>query len=227
MRSWSFHFFPIAWPFLLGLLVLLALTVAMVEVGVVRYAYERVGVDRRYVFLVLLLSLVGSYVNIPVAEFASERVLSNQEVTYFGMRYVIPMVEERPRTLLAVNLGGAVVPVLLSCYLVAKNGLYGQAFLATFIVAAASHWVAQPIRGVGIAMPVFLPPLLAASVSLLLTRTATPVLAYAAGSLGTLIGADLLNLGALRELGAPVASIGGAGTFDGVFLTGIIAVLLA
>jgi uncharacterized membrane protein len=117
--------------------------------------------------------------------------------------------------------------VLLSCYLVAKNGLYGRAFLATLIVAAASHWLAQPIRGVGIAMPVFLPPLLAASVSLLLTRTATPVLAYAAGSLGTLIGADLLNLGALRGLGAPVASIGGAGTFDGVFLTGIIAVLLA
>jgi uncharacterized membrane protein len=52
-------------------------------------------------------------------------------------------------------------------------------------------------------------------------------LAYVSGSLGTLIGADLLNLPSLRSLGAPVASIGGAGTFDGIFLTGIIAVLLA
>jgi uncharacterized membrane protein len=42
-----------------------------------------------------------------------------------------------------------------------------------------------------------------------------------------LIGADLMNLNKLEELGAPVASIGGAGTFDGVFLTGIVAVLLA
>ena len=57
-------------------------------------------------------------------------------------------------------------------------------------------------------------------------RRAAP-LAYIAGSLGTLIGADLLNLGKVRGLGAPVASIGGAGTFDGVFLVGIVAVLLA
>jgi uncharacterized membrane protein len=28
-------------------------------------------------------------------------------------------------------------------------------------------------------------------------------------------------------MGAPVASIGGAGTFDGIFLTGILAVLIA
>ena len=52
-----------------------------------------------------------------------------------------------------------------------------------------------------------------------------PILAFA-GSMGTLIGADLLNLDKIQGLGAPVASIGGAGTFDGVFLTGIIAVLL-
>ena len=52
-------------------------------------------------------------------------------------------------------------------------------------------------------------------------------LAYIGGSLGTLIGADLLNLGNIRGLGAPVASIGGAGTFDGIFLIGIVAVLIA
>jgi uncharacterized membrane protein len=51
--------------------------------------------------------------------------------------------------------------------------------------------------------------------------------AYIAGTLGTLIGADLLRLKEIGQLGAPVASIGGAGTFDGVFLCGIIAVLLS
>jgi uncharacterized membrane protein len=42
-----------------------------------------------------------------------------------------------------------------------------------------------------------------------------------------LLGADLARLGEIRRMGAPVASIGGAGTFDGIFLTGLVAVLLA
>jgi uncharacterized membrane protein len=41
------------------------------------------------------------------------------------------------------------------------------------------------------------------------------------------LGADLANLGKVRKLGAPVASIGGAGTFDGIFIAGVTAVLLA
>jgi uncharacterized membrane protein len=67
----------------------------------------------------------------------------------------------------------------------------------------------------------------AAVIALLLSRTNAAALAYVSGSLGALIGADLLNLGNLQGLGAPVASIGGAGTFDGIFLTGILAVLIA
>jgi uncharacterized membrane protein len=52
------------------------------------------------------------------------------------------------------------------------------------------------------------------------------MLAYVSGTLGTLIGADLTNLQDAGKFGAPVISIGGAGTFDGVFLSGIIAALL-
>ena len=62
---------------------------------------------------------------------------------------------------------------------------------------------------------------------MILSREDSAPLAYIAGSLGTLIGADLTNLDKVRGLGAPIASIGGAGTFDGIFLTGILAVLLA
>ena len=46
-------------------------------------------------------------------------------------------------------------------------------------------------------------------------------------ALGVLIGADLMRMKDIRRIGTPIASIGGAGTFDGIFLTGIIAVLLA
>jgi uncharacterized membrane protein len=83
------------------------------------------------------------------------------------------------------------------------------------------------VQGVGIAIPTFLPPIAAAVTAMLLSRRMAAPLAYIAGTLGTLIGGDLLNLGLLPGLGAPVASIGGAGTFDGIFLTGILAVLLA
>jgi uncharacterized membrane protein len=87
--------------------------------------------------------------------------------------------------------------------------------------------VATPVPELGIAVPVFAPAVTTAIVSLILSREYAPPLAYICGSLGTLIGADLLNLGKVGGLGAPVASIGGAGTFDGIFLTGILAVLLA
>ena len=95
------------------------------------------------------------------------------------------------------------------------------------IVALVVHVMAQPIEGKGIAVPIFVPPILSALVAMVLARPAAAPLAYVSGSLGTLIGADLMNLHRLAELGAPIASIGGAGTFDGIFLTGLLAVLLA
>jgi uncharacterized membrane protein len=143
------------------------------------------------------------------------------------MRYVVPVVQDWPGTILAVNLGGAIIPTVLSIYLWIRNRLGGVALIAIAVVTVAVHLMATPVPGVGIAVPTFLPPILAAVTALLLSRRSAPALAYVAGTLGTLIGADLLNLPRLQGLGAPVASIGGAGTFDGVFLTGILAVLLA
>jgi uncharacterized membrane protein len=227
MSPTGLHFFPLASPFMLGLLFLLGLLITLIEIGLIGYAYEKVGVHRRYVFLVLLLSLLGSYVNILVAQFPAERVVAGHEVTYFGMRYVIPVVEEWPGTVLAVNVGGAVIPTLLSLYLVVKTGLYGRALIAVAVMTAVAHALAYPVKGMGIAVPVFIPPVVAAVTALVLSRQAAPALAYIGGSLGMLIGADLLNLGQIQALGAPVASIGGAGRFDGIFMTGILAVLLA
>jgi uncharacterized membrane protein len=221
------NFFPLAIPFILFLFLIVGALIGLIELGILQYAYEKMGIDRRYVFGLLLLSLFGSYVNIPIAELPPERVVSNQEVAFFGMRYVIPFVKEWPRTVVAINLGGAVIPVLVSVYLVLKNDMIGRVLVAVIVVAAVVYRVARPIRGVGIAVPIFVPPLIAAVTALLLSPNLAPALAYTAGTLGTLIGGDLLNLRKIRGLGAPIVSIGGAGTFDGIFLTGIIAVLLA
>jgi uncharacterized membrane protein len=143
------------------------------------------------------------------------------------VHYVIPVVVEWPGTIIAVNVGGAVIPGLLSLYLLARNRLWGLGLIAIVAVTVVCHILAEPVPGLGIALPVFVPPASAAIVALLLSRRYAAPLAYIGGSLGTLIGADLLNLGKVQGLGAPVASIGGAGTFDGIFLTGILAVLLA
>lgn len=227
MRLSSFHYFPLALPFLLIFLLLFVVLITLIEVGILGYAYEKIGVDRRYIFALLLLSLLGNSVNIPVAELPAKQVLSDQEITFFGMRYVIPLVQEWRRTVITVNLGGAVIPILLSLYLLVKNGMYVRGLAGVTVVTAVVHLLAHPVKGVGIAVPTLIPPLVAAGIAFLLSRQYAPSLAYIAGTLGTLVGADLLNLGKIQGLGAPVASIGGAGTFDGIFLTGILAVLLA
>ena len=221
------HYFPLTAPFLLALLFLVGLVIVLVEIGVLEYAYEKIGIGRQYVFAILLLSFFGSYINIPVAALAEERVESHQVVNWFGVRYVIPMVREEPGTIIAVNLGGAVIPTVLSIYLLFKTRMYVRALATVAIVTVIVHLLAQPVRGVGIAVPTLVPPLVAAISALLVApRSAAPV-AYIAGSLGTLLGADVLNLSRISGLGAPIASIGGAGTFDGIFVSGILAVLLA
>lgn len=221
------HYLPLSLTFFIIFFFLVMFLIAFVEVGVLSYAYRRMGVDRRYVFSLMILSLLGSYINIPVFELPPEQVVSGSTADLFGMRYVIPHVEEWPGTVIAVNVGGAVVPFLLSIYLTVKNRLYGQALLGTAIVTFLVHLMAYPVRGVGIAVPFFTPPLAASIVALLISREYAPALAYVSGSMGALMGADITNFDKIRGLGAPVASIGGAGTFDGVFLTGIIAVVLA
>jgi len=163
----------------------------------------------------------------PVARLPGEQIVSGREVWYFGMHYVIPEVISRPGTVIAVNAGGAVIPGLLSICLYVRNRLWISAIIATVAVAGVCHWLARPVPGLGIAFLVFVPPLSAAAIALLLSRRQAAPLAYISGSLGTLIGADLLNLDRVQGLGAPVASIGGAGTFDGIFMTGILAVLIA
>jgi uncharacterized membrane protein len=124
-------------------------------------------------------------------------------------------------------MGGAVIPALLSLYLLIKNRMWRNGLVATAVITAIIHMLAYPVPGVGIAVPVLVPPIATALVAVLIARENAAALAYVSGSLGTLIGADLLNLDTVRGLGAPVVTIGGAGTFDGIFLTGIMAVLLA
>jgi uncharacterized membrane protein len=221
------HYFPVGigvatlfFAILLGLLIL-------VQIGLLGRVYAALGLDPGVATLVLFGSLIGSYINLPLVRLPEQRVVSREVVEIFGVPFLAPVTVDWPGTILAINVGGAVIPIMLSFYLLLRYDLWWLGAAATAIVAFVVHRMATPIPGVGISVPTFAPPLLAAGVALVLSRRLAAPIAYIGGSLGVLVGADLLNLGRLRSLGAPVASIGGAGTFDGIFLTGVIAVLLA
>src|ERR1041385_7946004 len=223
----QYHYLPLTPGFFSILVGLFLVLLVLIQLGVLRYAYMRLGMSPGAALFLLFASLVGSYFNIPVARLSGQQVVSGEVIEFFGMRYVVPVVENWPGTLIAVNVGGAVIPLVVSLYLLVRQSLWVRGVVATAVVAIVIHWFAHPIRGVGIAVPVFLPALITAVLAIGLARERAAPLAYVAGSLGTLIGADLTNLDKIADLGAPVASIGGAGTFDGIFVTAILAVLLA
>jgi uncharacterized membrane protein len=214
-------------PLFAGALALLAaVLVALFVLNAIAYAYRRIGISEGALFGLVWLSLVGGFINIPVARLRGQAQRGVREIVAFGVRYRVPVLQAPAPTTLAVNLGGAVIPAALSVFLLIKDDIWWQSAVAVLFVAAVVHMIARPIAGLGIAVPALAPPLLAAVTALIISPTAPAALAYIAGSLGTLIGADIVNVGKVRELGAGVASIGGAGTFDGVFLSGIVAVLL-
>jgi uncharacterized membrane protein len=227
MHGSQLQYFPVSWPFLLIFWGLLILLIGLATLRLLRYASLSMGISEGALIAILGLSLLGSYINIPVAYLPGHRTVTAGEISFFGMTYIVPLVQQSRATVLAVNVGGAIIPACLSLYLLLKHRLFLLGAIGTAFVAAVCHFLAQPVPGFGIALPIFVPAVATAIIAVALTRRRAAPLAYISGSFGTLIGADLLNLGAVQSLGAPVASIGGAGTFDGIFVTGLLAVLYA
>src|ERR1700759_5634675 len=227
MMNSQVHYLPLT-PGLFSLLVLLfAGLIILIQLRILLYAYRKLGVGPGMALALLFGSLIGSYFNIPITILPGKTIQTGEVVDFYGMRYVVPYVTSWPGTVLAVNVGGAVIPTLMSTYLVLRYRLWLKAAIAVVVIAVVIHASATPVQGVGIAVPVFAPVVATAILAFILSREYAAPLAYIGGSLGTLFGGDLANLDKIGGLGAPVASIGGAGTFDGIFLTGILAVLLA
>jgi uncharacterized membrane protein len=144
MQSSSFHSLP---PFFLLLAVAFAIVVAVLQIGIIGYAYERIGISRRAAYVILFLSLAGAYVNIPIAELSGRQVVETQVVRdRWGVAYLVPRIEQWPATVLAVNVGGAVIPTLLSIYLLVKNQIYGPALIGVSAVSALVYYLAEPIQ---------------------------------------------------------------------------------
>lgn len=210
----------------LGLLLLIFITLpvffALIFFNVVTISFTKLGLSPEAAFMLLFAMLVGSMINLPI---------SRQRIAYRSVRpyylhfffYVPPAVTEQ---VITVNVGGAVIPVCFALYLLPLGPLFST-ILATAVMVIVARWLAKPIPGMGIAMPFWIPPLFSAGLAMLLSRDNPAPVAYISGVLGALIGADLLNWPNFKNLGSQVISIGGAGVFDGIFLTGIVAALIA
>src|ERR1700761_6847771 len=215
------HYLPLT-PGLFAVLVFMfGVLIILIQLRILRYAYLKLGVSPGMAMLLLFGSLIGSYFNIPITVLPGQ-VATGQVIDFYGMRYVVPLVDQWPGTVLAVNVGGAIIPTLMSAYLMMRYQLWGRAAIAVAIIAVVIHLGATPVRGVGIAVPVFMPVVATAILAFILSREYAAPLAYIGGSMGTLIGADLSNLGSIGGLGTPVASIGGGGHFERIFFNGII-----
>jgi len=216
-------FIPIALLIFLAFVLFLPVLLILVYFHVITLGFEKLGISPEVTILLLFLILIGSAINIPLTK---KKLIYLVRPRFFGL-FRVPRVEVQG---IAINLGGAVIPILLSFYflfLVWRAGFSLQPILiAIILMIFISKFLARIIPGKGISLPAFIPPIFSAIFALMLTSEFTAPCAFISGVLGTLIGADILNLKRAQKYGG-FLSIGGAGVFDGIFLVGIVSALLA
>lgn len=209
------------------LLFALSVLIALIQLGLLQIAFNKLGLSSSSAYLLLFSSLLGSVFNLPLFTMRTEPQappINIPRPLFPGL----PLWRFTNRTTVALNVGGCLIPIGFSLYLFQNSEISLMEVIQGIIfVSLISYLFSRPIRGLGIGMPILIAPLSAALVAVLLNPEASPPLAYISGTMGVLIGADLLRLKDIRKMGAPFAAIGGAGTFDGIFITGIVAVLLA
>jgi len=185
------------------------------------------GLDYYSALTIFTLIVLGSFINIPIYEREGRVVVG--KYSFFGVIYYT--VTEQ-RIIVAVNLGGCVLPSILAVKLLTELPLIPWS-IAFAVCTAIIYAYAKPVPGLGIVVPTFIPPAISALMSYLvvtifnLPMWMIPKIAFSAGVLSALVGADILHLKDIEKIGSGVVSIGGAGTFDGIFLTGVFAVLFS
>jgi uncharacterized membrane protein len=212
---------------LLVFIVAISFLVMFVQLGFLAIAFDKLGLSSSSAFTLLFASLFGSAINLPLFSIKSESSVSTMPRQMWQLLRQQNLVFEG-KTVIAINVGGCLIPIIFSIYLLTNTGVgIFSALIGIFFVAMISHLTSRPIAGLGIGMPIFIAPLSAALAAIMIDPQNSAPFAYVSGTIGVIIGADLLRLKDIRRLGTPLASIGGAGTFDGIFITGIVAVLLA
>ena len=218
-------FFPIALIiFIVYFILLLPVLFLLGYFHIVTLGFAKLGISQEATIFILFLILIGSVINIPITK---KKLFYKSESRFFGL-WQVPKLETHYT---AINLGGAIIPALLSFYFLfllwQKGFELKPVFIATVLMIIISKFLAKIIPGRGVVLPTFIPPFFSAIFSLILAPNFAAPVSFISGVLGTLIGADILNLRRIQKLSPGLISIGGAGVFDGIFLVGIISALLS
>ena len=134
--------------------------------------------------------------------------------------------------IIGINIGGAVLPIAISIYLMAKNKVFFRVILGIILISYITYnYTFVSSEGIVSPFPLWLlPPIAASMYSVMVaikSRRKAASIAYASGTMGALIGADFMHMKELLSLPPKgMAVIGGASIFDMVFLTGVIAVII-
>lgn len=216
-----------------GLIIIL---IPLLILGVIGAAFTKLGFSWITAIAVVLLMLFGSYVNIPLYRIKRDMVrMSPDTAAVFGSGspwQVDPVWE----TIVSINLGGAILPICISLYLlyqafsITSSSLLVPAGTGILIVALITYFATRLVPGVGLRVPLLIPALTALLTGLLLFGGAgipATVVAFASGTIGTLLGGNIAWLNRIRDLEVPEMSIGGAGTFSAIFICCILPALIA
>lgn len=201
---------------------------AMLQIHLFEIAFAKLGLTPEVTLFLLIGTLLGSGINLPLYSMHTKE--SGHLVMSSDRKPVWEIFQpaREGKIVIAVNVGGCLIPVGLCLYFISLQVIEPfKIIIATSAITALSYKFSRLVPGLGVGMPIFLAPLISALLALLLDSEHAAHLAYISGVLGVLIGADILRLNSISSLGTPIAAIGGAGTFDGIFITGIIAALLA
>ena len=202
---------------LLLLIILSPVIFAFIVLYLGSTGFTYLGFSPLTALFILLLMLIGSFINIPISR---RRMIKVREPAFFGFlnRYVWRS------QVISVNFGGAIIPLFIVAYLLTYTPLY-PVFITLLIVTFVSFISSRFVPGVGVLAPAILPVVFAALFALLLSPEYAAETAFSSGVMGVLLGADILRLPLIRRGG--VLSIGGAGVFDGIFIVGIASAILA
>ena len=221
-------YLPVTLILFLILLLLLPFIWFALAIDVVQVAAAKLGFSPGMAMLLFTLIIVGSTINIPLYRVESQvQMTLDPQSIWLARFWGLPLEQIRQQTVVALNIGGGLIPVLIALYQLGRSNVLAI-IVCTAIVTLVSYRSAHIVPGIGIQMNALVAPLTAVISAFLLTKgVQLPPVAFASGVLGTLIGADLLHLTQIEKMSAGVLSIGGAGVFDGIALCGLFALLLS
>jgi uncharacterized membrane protein len=218
---------------LVGLIIVL---IPLLVLGIIGAAFTRLGFSWITAIAVVLLMLFGSFVNIPLYRIRRDMVRIAPDTTaVFGSGSPWPA-EPVWETLVSINLGGAILPVCISLYLLYQAvSITGTSLLVpvgagSLLVALVTFFATHPVPGVGLRVPLLIPALTALLMGVLLFGGAgipATVMAFVSGTAGVLLGGNIAHLFRIKDLEVPSVSIGGAGTFGALFICCILPALVA